>query len=522
MSSNRSGFTLDDAFERAATLHADRPAIHCGRGHWSFRELQARVHAVATALGERWLRPGDRLVVRSANCHRYLELYLACAELGAVIVPLDLRLAEDEVRAILAETEPSLLAADEPQGLEWLRNLGDGAVPSLLLSDDPPGDGHAVPYESLTSGSAPAVPHESPGPDAPIALFYTAAVAGKPRGAVLTHRNLVAQISMTGEPLEIGEQDAHGVFLPLSHTFGAYLMFVALCRGAANTILRSFDPSEAARLIAAGQVSFLAEFAPMASRILDAAESTGCVFPGGLRLVLGLDSAETIARYLSAGVQWWGFYGQTETAGLVTMGRLTEPTHTTFVGLPLPLAHLSLRNSDGDRVESGEAGEAWVRSDAVVHRYWPDQATRLTPDGWLRTGDVLREAPDHALWFIGRTTDKDLIKPGGLNVYPAEVELALQAHPAVARAFVFGVPDPVWRERVCAVVVPSASDTRVAPPDLAAFCGTKLASFKCPRADSILIVPEADLLDNTNREAVRAQFTPHLEKVTSGQADTAK
>nr|WP_246136612.1 class I adenylate-forming enzyme family protein [Leekyejoonella antrihumi] len=518
------GFTLFDAFERSAALHAQRPAVRCGSNTWSFQQLHSRVSAVCTALRERWLRPGDRVVVRSDNCHRYMELYLACAGLGAIVVPLDVRLAEEEVRAILAETAPTLLVADQVERLEWMHRLYSGAEASVLLGDGstPSGEG-VVAYESLTSGPTRPVRDGVIGADAPVALFYTAAVAGRPRGAALTHRNLITQVTTTGEPLDIGEQDAHGVFLPLSHTFGAYLMFVAVCRGAANTMLTSFDPNEAARRIAAGEVSFFAEFAPMAARIADAADAAKSAFPGGLRLVMGLDAPVTIARYRDAGVQWWGFYGQTETAGLVAMGRVGDgPIESNYVGRPLPLVRMSVRDSKGSPVEPGEPGEAWVRSDAVVQRYWPDEPTRLTQDGWLRTGDVLRVGADQNMWFIGRTSDKDLIKPGGLNVYPAEVELALQAHPAVSRAFVFGVPDPAWRERVCAVVLPSAEFGGTDAAALAAFCATKIAGFKCPRADSIVIVADGgDLPEAPSREAMRRRYGARLETVAKGAADEA-
>jgi acyl-CoA synthetase (AMP-forming)/AMP-acid ligase II len=511
-----SGFTLFDAFERAVALHADRPAVHCGTAVWSFRELGDRVRSVAAGLADLPLRPGERVAVLGENCHRYLELYLAAAASGAVVVPIDLRLADAEVRAVLTETSPAVLVGDRADRLERLQGLYGEARASVTLDGD--GGPEATRYETLAEFTADVRPPEGLTPDAPIVLFYTAAVAGSPRGAAVTHRNLLTQLSTTGEPLGIGPDDAHGLFLPLSHTFGAYLMFVAACRGAANTVLRSFDADQAAAQIAAGEVTFFAEFAPMATRIVDAAAESNHAFPANLRFVLGLDAPPTIQRYRGASVRWWNFYGQTETTGLVAMGEVTgEDTEPNFVGRPLPLARISLRHSDGQPAPAGEAGEAWVRSDAAVQRYWPDEPTRLTGDGWLRTGDVLRGDAEGRMWFIGRTSDKDLIKSGGLNVYPAEVEQVLEEHPGIARAFVFGMPDPEWRERVCAVVQLAAGGGQLDAEAVAGFCAARIAKFKCPRPEGILVVAaDEDFGDDVDRRGVRDRFEARLEAMVGG------
>ena len=353
-------------------------------------------------------------------------------------------------------------------------------------------------------------------PDRAVAVFYTAAVDGHPQGAIVTQRNVLTQAVQTGAALGLREGDSQGLFLPLAHTFGGYLMFVGTCQGIAATVLADFDPLAAAQLIDGGDVTFFAGFAPMPMRIADAAEAAHLTISGRLRLVVGLDAAATIRRYLDLGVRWMNFYGQTETAGLVAMGEVrTDAIDSSYVGRALMLSRLSVRDEAGMPAPAGDPGEVWVRSDAVVARYWPDRPTRLSVDGWLRTGDILvSEAGQFR--FIGRTTDKDLIKPGGLNVYPAEVENVLNGYPGVARSFVFGLPDDQWGEKVCAVVL--AVDGAALPevPAIRECCRRHMAGFKSPREIYIAVdFPDASSL---TRQSARERFRAQLEGAPAAEA----
>jgi acyl-CoA synthetase (AMP-forming)/AMP-acid ligase II len=525
-SPTRPGYTLFDALQRVVDRRPVAVAVRCGGDVWTYAELRDRSVRLGNAWRAAGVVAGERVVVLSDNCHRYVELYWAAAYLGAVIVPIEARLGDDEIRAIVDEVAPAVAFAAGGKHLATLRRVAPHI--GLLISDGPLiGDGPVISdgindltvadYEQLLAGSTAEPLEGAADPDDAVALYFTAAVEGRSRGAVVTHRNLLVQAVQTAEAMGLGLDDAQGIFLPLSHTFGGYLMFVAACQGSANTLLATFDPVVAAGLIAAGDVTWFAGFAPMPARIADAAQDN----LGRLRAVMGLDGAASIQRYLDLGVRWWNFYGQTETAGLVTMGEVTAGRVTpNDVGRPLSLCRVSLRDQAGRPVPAGEAGEAWVRSDAVVRRYWPDEPTRLTDDGWLRTGDVLRGDGDGDLYFVGRTTDKDLIKPGGLNVYPAEVEAVLAAHPSVRKAWVFGLPDPDWRERVCAVVVPVDPADPPDPDALRAHCRVMAAAFKCPQQ----IVVALDLAENEiggtgaiTRETARVRYSATISASTSSR-----
>ncbi len=494
----RPGYNLFDALERATAIGPDAVAVRCGATTSSFAELRERVVRLGNAWRAQGLGRGDRIAVLSDNCHRFAEVYWAAAYLGAIVVPLESRLGDDEIGAVIDAAAPAALYAGDAGHLARLRRLVPQMATDAICGEAGTG---ATDFDGFVAAGDPVAVEEHVAPDDPVALFFTAAVEGRPRGAVVTHRNLLAQAQQTADGIDLGPADVQGLFLPLSHTFGGYLLFVAGCRGVATTLLATFDASEAARLIGAGLVTWFAGFAPMAARVADAAEAAGVALGGRLRLIIGLDAPAVIERYLDLGVAWWNFYGQTETAGLVAMGEVVaRPAVSEFVGRPLAQSRVSIRDQEGRAVPAGEAGEAWVRSDVVVERYWPDESTRLTDDGWLRTGDVLRAGPRSELWFVGRTTDKDLIKPGGLNVYPAEVETVLLTHAGVARAWVFGLPDPEWRERVCAVVVPPASAVPPTEEELKAHCRARAAAFKCPQR--VLVVTEGpELLQLTRLEA---------------------
>lgn len=504
-----SGFNLVDSFQRVVAMHPEKTAMRCGERSFTFEELDERVSRLASALMDRGVAFGDRIAVLSCNCHGFAEMYWAAAHIGAAVVPLDARLAEDEMRFIVDQVQPKAVVGDTQDRTRLLSSLAPANEIAISMQGGSAEDS-LIDYEELVAENPRGLASTAIRQDTPVAIFYTAAVDGKPKGAVVTHGNLVCQAVQTGNRVGLTTEDSHGVFLPLSHTFGAFLMFVATCNGVCNTMLSVFDAQVAVDLISLGKVSFFAEFAPMAERIWQAADQNGATFGGKLRFVMGLDLPPTMEKYLSVGVRFWCLYGQTETAGLVTLGEVfPSKVAANYSGTPLELTNISLRGEDGEIVEEGSAGEAWIRSDCVVRRYWPDTPTRLSEDGWLQTGDILRAEAGQELYFVGRKSDKDLIKPGGLNVYPAEVEQVLCQHEMVRCAYVFGVPDPVWRERVCAVVVPKETGQSQLHEELLAVCEKGLARYKRPAE---LVVAEELAQDSTTptRQEVKARYFPVL------------
>jgi acyl-CoA synthetase (AMP-forming)/AMP-acid ligase II len=495
-------YTLLDALDRAVEMYPQNIAVRCHDQSWTYRAFRDRITRVASGLAHLGIAPGDRIAVLSDGCHRFIELYWAAMAAGAIVVPIGTRLSKDEVHYLLTDSAPAALVTDREDRHDLLHELGPSARFCISFQEEL---SHGIAYEALTRTEPDTIKWPRHSLDTPVGIFYTAAVQGVPQGAVITQGNWLAQAIQTGVGLGIGPDDTCGVFLPLYHMFGAYMMVVTTCHGATNAVLPAFAADEAARLIQAQRVTFFAEFAPMADRLLSAATTQGIDLAQSLRFVVGIDLPETINRYLAQGIRWFNLYGQTEVAGLCVTGEVHAGTDfNNYSGRPMLLTRVSLRNPQGDPVPAGESGELWVRSPTVVVRYWPDRPTRLTPDGWLRTGDILRADAAGNLWYIGRSDDKYLIKSGGENVYPAEVEQVLRQHPAIAQACVFGVPDPVWKEAVRAVIVVKP-DHHVTPDEVRAFCRERIAHFKCPK-DVIMVTELPQTGGQIDRDAVRQRY----------------
>ena len=275
-------------------------------------------------------------------------------------------------------------------------------------------------------------------------------------------------------------RDVHLNILPMYHVAGLCMTLQSFHAGSLNINVPKFEVSQALQLIAEHGVSLIFEFPPILKSILDAqAQSQADIL--SLRCVIGLDEPETIERYEQAtGGSYFTMYGQTETSLLASLGRYKDSPGA--AGRPIALASVQVVD-DADRpVECGQVGEIVMQGPMVFKGYWGlEEETAFTfRNGWHHTGDMGRLDTDGFLWFTGRKADKELIKPGGENVYPAEVEMAILQHPAVQAAVVFGVPDPKWKEGIKAVCSLKPGQT-LTSKELIAFVGGRIARYKKPQ-----------------------------------------
>jgi long-chain acyl-CoA synthetase len=244
--------------------------------------------------------------------------------------------------------------------------------------------------------------------------------------------------------------------------------------------MRKFDAEKALDLIEEKSVTLFFEFPPILSSILEVHERTQKSIRS-VRAVLGLGVPETIEKFQQiSGGTFYCMYGQTETSCLATLGRYNDRPGS--AGKTIPLSDIRLVDNQDKSVSTGNVGEITMKGPMIFKGYWnlPEEDARVFRGGWHHTGDQGRFDEDGFLWYSGRIPEKELIKPGGENVYPAEVEKAILEHPSVERAVVFGVPDPKWKEGIKAVCQLKKGES-LKPQDLTRFVGDRIASYKKPQ-----------------------------------------
>jgi acyl-CoA synthetase (AMP-forming)/AMP-acid ligase II len=474
-------FTLFDIVERNARLHPDRLAFALGDQHVTHAAYRARAERLAAGLARAGIRPGDRVGLVSQNNLEFVDLYGAVARLGAILVPVNWRLSAEEVAYVVGDAAPKIVIADAAN-----QPLLQAAHPNLPMVEGWYGiggnSGAFAPYaDLLTSANQSPLAAAHSDADAGLVMIHTAAVGGRPRGALLSHANLIAASAQLLHYWSLAPDDVNLSVLPLFHVAGLGMLLAAQYAGGASIILPKFDAGTALDVIHCDRVTMLAEFPPILTTLLDAAEISPTEL-SSLRIATGLDSPETITRFerLCPQARFWSVFGQSETSGFVTMGHFRDRPGA--AGQPTFLATVAVLDDADHPVPSGEIGEIAVRGPTVFKGYWrcdADNAFTFRND-WHHTGDQGTFDADGYLWYKGRSPAKELIKPGGENVYPAEVEREIGAHPAIAEVVVIGVPDAQWGEAVKAVCRCKSGQTATAQ-EIIDFVGARIARYKRPK-----------------------------------------
>ena len=455
---------------------------------------------LAAGLHQAGIRTGDRIAVVGKNRLAFFQLYGAAAALGAIVVPINWRLSAGEMAFNINDAAPVMVLADEEFSptMAAVRDQLSSVGRFVNLTDSGPLD----PFDGLST--ADAFGGSDVSADAGLVIIHTAAVAGRPRGALLSHANLLCASLHLNYCFGLSSDDVHLNLLPLFHVGGLFMAVNAFHAGALNVNMSKFDADAAVALIASHKVSVLFDFSPILGAILDAQVKSGADI-SSLRAVMGLDAPETIQRYQKlTGGTFYSMYGQTETSCLASMGRFDDRPGS--AGKPIPLGIVELVDDDDHPVPAGQVGEITLKGPMVFKGYWNLDAdnTRTFRNGRHHTGDLGRFDEDGFLWYAGRKPEKELIKPGGENVYPAEVEKVILEHPAVAQTVVIGVPDPKWKEGIKAVCVlePGRSLTAEA---LIEFVGERIARYKKPQYVAFVdALPEKD--GAIDREAVKHRY----------------
>jgi long-chain acyl-CoA synthetase len=468
---------------RAARVHPDRPAVLRGeRVLWRYRELADRVARLAGHLRALGLAAGDRVAIVMRNDVAYLESLYAVWWAGLAAVPINAKLHAGEVAFILDDAGASALIASE--------DLADAVAPlapSLRATLVPGSARGEAAFDAAPVDAAPCVPTDLAW------LFYTSGTTGRPKGVMLSHRNLQAALACYFIDVDdVDPADATVYAAPISHGAGLYnLPFMA--RAARHVVPESggFDPAELLAL--SRTVGRLCMFAAptMVHRLVDHVAATGAPSDGFKTIVYGGGPmyVEDIRRALAAmGPRFVQIYGQGESPMTITAlsrAHLAAERHPRWaeriasVGVAQTLVEVRVVGGDGSDMATGETGEVVVRGDPVMAGYWrnPEATAQALRDGWLWTGDLGALDDDGFLTLKDRS--KDLIISGGSNIYPREVEEVLLRHPRVREVSVVGRRDARWGETVVAFV--ACDGDAVDTGELDALCLAHIARFKRPR-----------------------------------------
>jgi O-succinylbenzoic acid--CoA ligase len=504
--------TLPDWLARRAAINPHHPALIAGGLTWSFGELDARAMVAARRLAGAGAREGQRVALLLRNSPTFVALIHAAPRAGAVLLPLNTRLSAPELAWQLADAGAHLLIYDAA-GAAMADQLG-ALLPSLrLVRAEPHTPGRAPLLDELPE--AELAPHPTINLAADHTLIYTSGTTGRPKGALLTSGN--HWWSAVGSALNLGlhAQDRWMAPLPLFHVGGLAIALRCAIYGIPVVLPDSSDAAALNRALELHQVSIVSVVAALLQRMLD--QRGQRPFPPSLRCVLlggGPAPRPLLERCAALAVPVVQTYGLTEAASqVVTLAPADALRKLGSSGMPLLPNQIQIALEDGRPAPAGQVGEILVRGPSVMRGYLnaPEASARALRDGWLHTGDLGYCDGEGYLYVVDRRDD--LIISGGENIYPAEVEEVLLAHPAVAEAGVVGVPDAQWGQVpvACVVLRPGAG---ASGEELTAFCAARLARYKIPRR--IAFYPS--LPRNSSGKLMRRRLLGHLAEHTGETA----
>ena len=474
----------------------------------TYAELDERIGRAAGALRDSFgVGRGDRVAMLSRNSAQAFELMYACARLGAIFVPLNIRLSDAELARLVSDAGPAVLAGES----ELLSRQVAPGMPTLSWDDG---------YERALAGGPVAEPAVLDPAD-PWVIIYTSGTTGLPKGVMVSHEGSAATMLAALVSGQVTSASACLTALPVWHVAGLNLFAnPVLFAGGTVLVMQSFDPAAALALLTRDEDP-VTHFAGVPAHYQFMQALPG--FAGGRRrnFCAGVGGspvpAALVKTWAERGVTLRTIYGISEAGAAVAMSPPgTEVSVPGDVGLPL--WHLRCRVMNGDRAcEPGEPGELQVAGASVTPGYWqqPEATAQAVTDGWLHTGDIAVAGPDGHIRIVDRT--KDMYISGGENVYPAEVEEALYHHPAIAEVAVVGVPDQRWGETGAAWIV-LAPGAQAGPDEIRSWAREHIAAFKVPR--DIRIVGE--LPRNATGKVLKADLRRAAAASVTGTTDTAE
>jgi len=492
--------SLNELLPKAVRLFPKREAVVCGDLRMDYQGFAARVWRLSHALKDLGLKKKDRIAIVHENTHEFLEAYLASAHLGTILVPLNHRLATKELSMILHDSQSRILISQSvfrdkvkeiPNQVPSIKRIIWTRPASGTFSE---GD---LEYESMIKDQSDEPPPMADIQDDDVAhLYYTSGTTGRPKGVMLTHKNVKSHALGTIAEYQLTDRDHWFHVAPLFHLADAWATFAVTWAGGKHVLIPSFEPLDVLRTIEKEKIT-LSNLIPTMLNMMVNHEKISDFDYSSLRVILsgGAPIApETVRRIIDAfKCDYIQTYGMTETSPYLTVSILKEhlkslpweeqlrfkaKTGREFINVSLRVV-----DEDGEDVamDDSQVGEIIVKGDTVTPGYWnlPEETNKAIKDGWLYTGDLA--VIDHERYVNIVDRKKDMILTGGENVYSTEVENVLYAHPAVLEVAVIGVPHPHWGEAVKACIVLKEGQ-KATEAEIISFCKKELAGYKAPKS----------------------------------------
>ncbi len=496
---------LNELLPKALKLYPSREAVVCGHVRLDYRGFAVRVWKLCGALTGLGLAKGDRVGILHENCHVFLEAYFAAAHLGLILVPLNIRLAAKEMAMILNDSRSRILIIQgrfRDMSTE-ITTLAPSLERLIWSQESPPADagGQFLGYEELLAQYDGSPPPDLPIGDDDVAhLYYTSGTTGRPKGVMLTHKNVKSHALGTIAELQLTDRDHWFHVAPLFHLADAWATFAITWAGGKHVIVPTFDPVKVFETIQREKITLTNLIPTMLNMMVNHPDVRRYDY-SSLRVLLsgGAPIAPEVVRKIveTFRCDYIQTYGMTETSPYLTLSILKDHLKTlpweeqlrfkSKTGREFINVSLRVVDEQGNDVARDEkqVGEIIVSGDTVTPGYWnmPDETEKAIRHGWLQTGDLAVMDPEGYVTIVDRK--KDMIITGGENVYSTEVENVLYMHPDVLEAAVIGVPDPHWGEAVKAFVV-LKEGRAVGGDEIIAFCKTHLAHYKAPKSIDFL------------------------------------
>lgn len=517
---------ITEVLDRAKRLYHKRTAFVCGDTTITYGEFYDRASRLGSALQGLGIDKGERVALLMLNCHRQIETYFATFGIGGVVVPINARFSPSEIPYIVNDSEARVLVVDDAllplaeairPGLETVKHFvhaGDYGMPQYMLK-----------YEELVAGAAPMPTPVAIEDNTLAGIFYTGGTTGTPKGAMLSHHNLMADTLHFLAYTRMSSKDVWLHAAPLFHIAACATMFVATECGIPQVIMKLFIPDVAMQMIERHKITITLLIPAMLNWMINHPDY-GKYDLSSLRAI-GYGASPMPLEVLRKAMQtlpcqFGQAYGMTEASPMLTFlgvddhvldGPPEVVARLASAGQPSFGVEVRVVNEKGEDVKPGEVGEVIARGPNIMLGYWkrPEDTAEAIRDGWYYSGDMATVDDEFYLYIVDRR--KDMIISGGENIYSIEVENVLYKHPAILEATVIGVPDEKWGEAVKAVCVLKPGESATAE-EIIAHCKQHLASYKAPKSvDFVESLPKSGAGKILKREVREPYWRGHNRRV---------